>query len=169
MIVRDALLSVIALLTATNASAACTPSQPVAAFLAKHPSWAIRDMSDLGADDRALWDQYHKGKCPGMAFVDLEGSGQISYALELINRPEDKEQLIVLKSVGGKLHETVLEPPFKSGGLVVWRAPPGKSGDMYTGKRVYVAHDSIIWERMEASSQQIYLDHGRFKRLQTSD
>jgi len=104
-----------------------------------------------------------------MARVALDGYGATSYALALLDKRKGLEQFVVLKAGRGGFREIVLQKPFAGIGTVVWRAPPGKSADMYSPGEVRIAHDSIIWERMESASQQFYYANGRFHKLQTSD
>lgn len=163
------ILAALMLCTAAAAASPCDAPPPVADYLKAHPRWSVVDMSDLDRDEKAIWAEAHKGQCPGIAAVKLDESGATSYALELRDRRGDLEQLVVLQALGGRFKEVVLERPFRTGGLVVWRSPPGRSGDMYTRRRVRIVHDSIIWERMESASQQIYFAGGRFHRLQTGD
>ena len=40
---------------------------------------------------------------------------------------------------------------------------------METGRDILIAHDSIIWEKMESASQQFYFVNGKFRKLQTGD
>jgi hypothetical protein len=166
-----AALFAIALLPMTTPAvgALCAPPPPVAAYLAKHPGWAILEISDLVADDQALWHQYHEGKCPGLAEAALDGSGKLSYALALVDRKNGNEQIVALKAEGNAFQPFTLQAPFHDIGSVVYRAPPGRSSDLETGREVRINHDSIVWEKMESASQQFYFSNKKFHKLQTSD
>ena len=159
------------LLAATANVDPCTPPKPVAQYLALHPGWRIETIADLVPDDQKLWAQYHKGRCPGLARVALDTGGKISFALALLGNRGGKasEQLIVLKPAGTDFKTFVLQPPFEGGRSVVWRAAPGKSSDMDTGRALTIPHDSIVFEEMESASQQFYFQRGKFHMLQTSD
>ena len=166
-------VSALVTLMAVGASAApCTPPPPVADYLKTHPQWRLLDIKDLVSDDRMIWHDNHKGLCPGMAKVVLDSSGLPSYALALIRPDKGKtfEQVVVLQAGANAFKTVVLEPPFEGTGIVIWRAPPGKTQDMYgDGRTITVRHDSIIWEKMESASQQFYLVRGKFRKAQTSD
>jgi hypothetical protein len=155
----------------------CTPPKPVDNYLKAHPRWTMLSVSDIGADQRSLllaadersvWSESHKGLCPGLAQVELDGSGKTSYALALIDREKDMEQLVVLMPTGNAYRDTVLEKPFEGIGVVVWSVPPGDTSDS-TGRQLHIAHDSIMWERLESASQQIYFSDGQFHRIQLGD
>ena len=151
--------------------ATCHAPEAVAAYVRAHPAWRLLSTGDLVSDDQALWKRAHKHECPGVAAVVLDGSGRTSYALALVGGAAGKplEQLVVLKNDPEGFREYILQPPRKGAGIVVWRAKRGTSSDMYTGRALYIAYDSIIWEKMESASQQFYFLHGKFHRLQASD
>ena len=166
---RVALAAVLILAVAPAVAAPCTPPALVVAYLQSHRPWAMLDIGDLSSDDRTLWQQYHKGACPGMARVALDGGKENSFALALLDKNKHLAALDVIPAGAGKLREFVLDKPFAGSTVVVWRAPPGPSADILTGRKVRIANDSIIWEKMESAAQQFYFANGRFHMLQTSD
>ncbi|HWA92596.1 MAG TPA: hypothetical protein VG889_21370 [Rhizomicrobium sp.] len=167
---RSVLLSVGALLAGAQASAApCTPPPPVASYLAGHPGWTILDMPDLLTDDRLSWRQSHNGQCPGLTRVVLDGSGRVSFGLALVDRDNGLEQVVALMAQAKGFRAYVLEPPVNAVGAVVYRAPPGSAADEEAHVKVKIAHDSIVWEQMEAASRQFYFAGGEFHAIQTGD
>ncbi len=58
--------------------------EPVKQFLAINPQWKVLDLHNLEDDDQQLWQQYHAGRCPGMAYGNFTGTGDTSYAIALI-------------------------------------------------------------------------------------
>jgi hypothetical protein len=150
-------------------AAPCSRPLPVTNYLKAHPRWTVLDITDLAADDRTLWNENHKGFCPGMARVVLDDSGEPSYALALLDKRMKQEELVVLMAERGKFREVILERPFPGDRLVVWRSPPGEWQDPYGGRRAHIIHDSFTWEEMEAAAQQIYFSGGKFRRIQIGD
>ena len=153
------------------AQAECSGDQNVTAYLEEHPGWKPVAMSDLASDDRALWQRYHRGLCPGIAAVNF-GDGGKSWVLALLSQSRGKmqEELVAVKQMGSKQSEQVLSPAIEADRIsVVWRAEPGKSHDYATGRTVLVPHDSAIYEVMESGALQFYWTHGGFRTLQTAD
>jgi hypothetical protein len=133
-------------------------------YLDAHPGWSIVETSDLPDDDKALWKNYHEGLCPGIAIVDVDGGGRKSYALALKRKVKDVvfEKLVVLKGSAGAFSEHVLVNPTRViSPFVVYRVGPGKYLDHNTGKTIRIAHDSIVYEKMEAISMQFYFSNGK--------
>src|SRR5215469_12528165 len=160
-----------AMATTCSASAApCEkPPPPVADYLTAHPGWVLVTRADLSADHQPMWDKAHKGLCPGVAEVVLDGTKEKSYALALLKHGKDgtQEQLVLLK--GAAARPMVLEAPSPSGSIVVWRAPPGKYPNPETGKDVAIARDSIMYEMYESAAEQFYFVNGKLRKLQAGD
>jgi hypothetical protein len=153
-------------LVGTGALAApCTPPPSVAAYLKTHPGWRILTLADLNNDQQMQWNDAHKAFCPGIAEVMLDAGGQKSWALALLDPNGSQEQLVLLH--GAK--PITLEVPSQSTGVVVWRAAPGKYDDPATGRKITIAHDSIMYELFESAAEQFYLSNGKVRRLQAGD
>ncbi len=176
---RHAILAVLAMIaTATTSHAA--PAQPgcdapppaVRAYLADHHGLSVVTLRDLNADDQKLWLDARHWACPGLAMVDLDGSGKLSFAMALLQRRAGGqfEQLVVLHAVGRGTKAEVLEPWFSAGNpVVVWRAPPGRAPTWDGGRGVTVSHDSIVFEAFESASTSYYWAGGRFRHITTGD
>jgi hypothetical protein len=161
-------LAVLACLTSGDAFASCEAiPKPVKSYLADHPKLHLVTVSDLGPDDQQLWQQYHRGLCPGLASVDLDGSGRNSYALTaLTNTTNGEAQRLILLQHGKAPQIIVKSTAARS---VVWRAKPGMTRDVITGKRTLVPHDSFVFEAMESAARTYYLRSGKIKLIWTSD
>jgi hypothetical protein len=161
--VRGAIAFLVLAADTAAMAAPCTPPPPVAAFLKAHSGWRILTLADLNRDQQMQWNEAHKAFCPGMAEVVVDSSAQKSWALALLDGSQ--EQLVLLHD--GK--PITLEAPSQSTGVVVWRAPPGKFDDPATGRKVTIAHDSIMYELFESATEQFYLSNGKVRRLQAGD
>jgi hypothetical protein len=154
------------------AAAACGRDvSEVRSYLSAHPGWSSVEPADLPGDDRALWAKYHAGLCPGVAVVNLDGHGP-SFALALLHgsRGGLVETLVLLRIRGSRLAVTALRGPVKvTSPFVVWRTGPERAVDEATGKTVRTLHDSIVYEKMEATSTAYYLSDGRIRSLLASD
>jgi len=143
------------------------------AYLNAHPGWRILRVADLYSDDQHLWRQYHKGKCPGLAEVDLDGSGTMFVGLALI-RPDKsaaQERIVVVRAGPKEIETQTLYRDFEvTTHTVIWRAPPGITWQWdEPNKKIRIANDSLIVETMESSAQQFYLKNGKLAYIQTSD
>jgi len=111
------------------------------------------------------WNEAHKAYCPGMAEVTIDGGVEKSWALALLGTNGSQEQLVLLH--GRKT--LTLEQPSQSTGVVVWRAPPGQYDDPATGRKIAIAHDSIMYELFESATEQFYLVNGKVRRIEGGD
>src|SRR4051794_26034341 len=94
-----------------QAKAECgTIPQDVQEYLRSAPGWKPVDTKDLPNDDSSLWEQYHRGLCPGIAVLDLYGQGERTYALALLNNISGQtlEKLVVVRRQSGRLIGEVL-------------------------------------------------------------
>jgi hypothetical protein len=136
--------------------------------------WRVVTLADLPNDDRDLWQREHTGRCPGVAAGRLVSGDRYSYAVALLKEDANGglfQQLVVWLWAGGHLSSTVLvgPTPVVAGPFVVWMAPPGKSVGVDGQPPVMFAHDSFIYEKMEAIATQFYYLNGRFRKLQTAE
>jgi hypothetical protein len=160
-----------------SASAACenVPLE-VQEYLRSAPGWSFVEVKDLVADDRSLWERAHNGHCPGIAIVDLDGKGR-TYALALLRASgrQTFEKLVVVRRQSGRLISGTLVPPTNvknadvAAPFVVWRASPDTYRDLRSGRRIKLAHDGIVYERMEAAATLYHFSNGRFSSILTSE
>lgn len=138
------------------------------AYLNAHPGWNILRLADLDADDQSLWRQYRKGSCPGLAEVDLDGSGNKFVGLALIRKGATGTERIVVVRAGVASH--TLYDNFVGRYSVIWRAAPGITWEWDDRKhKIHIPHDSLVVETIEAGAQQFYLKDGGYHYVQTSD
>ena len=160
------------LLSSTSAVADCSVSGTGGQkFIHIEKKWSIIERSDLPDDDKKLWEEHHAGLCPGIAVVDLDGQGW-SYALALLrkSRSGTVEKLVLFKRTGSHLRQIQIRGAFKVvSPFVVWKAAPGIFFDQGTGVRVRIAHDSIIYEKMESTSTQFYASRSGIRSLLVSN
>lgn len=139
--------------------------------------WSILETTDLIEEDRALWEQFHPGQCPGIAVLNFDGRGENGYALALVQfgNGRDREKLVLFTRKDGQLSKRVLVPPSNilytnvAAPFVVWRAPPGIYHDLKTDRQIKLLHDGVVYERMEATATLFYFMHGQFKSILTSE
>lgn len=163
------LLALLLLSSCGQAVAQCSEKpSAVDTYLRAHPGWLIVAVSDLPDDDKALWNSYHSGLCPGMAAVASDGADRDSYALALLRRSNGKlvEQLVLLN---GSVEQLLVKPGEVVSPFVVYRIGPGNYVDHATGKKVSIAHDSIVYEKMESTSTQFYFVNGKLHSLLASE
>lgn len=133
--------------------------------------WRVVKLTDLPADDRKLWENSHNGQCPGVAAGNFSDD-KLSYAVALLrNQPsgELEEQLIVLLPEGNSFRRTVVvKPTTVVGPFVIWKVPPGKYQGVDKAKAVQIAHDSFIYEKIEAYARQYYYDDGHLRSIVTA-
>jgi hypothetical protein len=171
------LAGVLAGLATTGQAVAAQPGcdnlpPAVRAYLAGHPGQSVVTLADLNADDLKLWLDAKHGACPGLAVVDLDGSGKPAFAMALLQRRAGGlfEQLVVLRPVGGGVKAVVLERPYPAGNpAVVWRARPGRADPWDGGRGVINRHDWIVFEQIESASTSYYWAGGRFRHITTGD
>ncbi len=156
-------------LWASPALAQCEAPAPVADYLKAHPGWSILTAARLTAGNAKQWDESHKGLCPGLAPVVVDGGGKTSYALALLSTDGRRERIVLLKAGAKGFKEVELSPESPSIDIVVYRVPPGRAEDPETGKPIAIAHDSIMCELFEAAAQQFYFAGGKLRVLQQGD
>ncbi len=149
------------------AQAACVVPKPARNFLKGHANWSVVAPEDLGSADRVHWRKAHKGLCPGIAIADL-GGGQKSYALAVTNKGRDgrMERLVLLQAEGKKLLPKTLVPAFQVGDpLVVWRAKPRTVREYGSRRRIAMAHDTIVFEKIGISAKVFHLEDGKIRAV----
>lgn len=134
--------------------------------------WKVVSEKDLSRDDQELWPRYHHNACPGFTTADLDGAGQSYSAIALLRSEKGQliERLIVVSRKADQLVEQeVVGPTSVSTPWVVWRTKSGRVFDYDTGMHIDVPHDSIIYEKMEASAFQYYMLDGRLRSILVSE
>jgi hypothetical protein len=153
---------------ASSALADCVPTSPtVKIYLATLPGWHIVTETDLRTDDQALWRQHHSGACPGLAKADLKGDGGASYGLVL--RSGERIRKVILVSDNRVLREHLVIKHRTGAIPVVHVAEPGPAYEFETRKRHDIAHQSLVFETMEASATQYYWHDGKLKDVLITD
>jgi hypothetical protein len=175
---RAFFISLLTLFAACASAIAACENVPIEVqeYLRSEPDWSFVDVKDLVADDRSLWKRAHDGHCPGIAIVDLDGMGQ-SYALALLRASgrQTIEKLVVVRRQSGRLTGQVLDPPMRvkhedaAAPFVVWRAGPDTYRDLMSGRQVTLAHEGIVYEKMEAMATMYYFSNGGFGSISTSE
>jgi hypothetical protein len=163
------LLAALSICACEQAAAQCDAgNHDVGAYLHAHSELSVVTLSDLPEDDQALWKKAHGDSCPGMVAVDLDGTGRRSFALALLQRVNGKnvEQLVMLT---GAASNVLVEPTDVISPFVVWRANPGRFPNLLTGADVHIPHESIVYEKIEATSTLFYRSHGKIRSLLASD
>ena len=135
--------------------------------------WRVVTLEDLPEDDRDLWGREHAGQCPGAVVGRFTDDSRYSYAVALLQSgPGGKllEQLVAILPAGNRLSRVVLvKPTTVVSPFVVWAVPPGKYAGVDGAPAVSVPHDSIIYEKMEATANQFFYLDGRFRSIQTAE
>lgn len=158
----------LAVVEASGARADCDAIPPkVAAYLAAKPGWKIVHLTDLGADDQALWWRYRGNACPGFARADLQGNGRWSYGLSLSKGRET--QSVILYDDGHTLRERVVWSATDGVAEVVHTVPSGPTYEFGSRRRTDIPHASLAFEVLEASATQYYWRHGRLTDITISD
>lgn len=174
---RTTLIALMLLITnCTSAFAQCrTLPEVVQQYLRSEPGWSVVDSSDLVPADNVLWERYHAGLCPGMAVVDLDGAGQPSYGLALLNRESGQEKLVILRHQPSGFSADLVVPPTSVSSAniisprVVWRVGAGNFRDRENGQITRVSHDAVVYEKLEATATAYYLEDGRYRSILTSN
>ena len=154
--------------------AACVSSIPDKAceVISNFNGWKIGKLTDLPADDQRLWTNSHDGQCPGVAAGHFS-EDKLSYAVALLRNQRSgglQEQLVVLVPEGNSFRsQVVVKPTTVVSPFVIWKVPPGKYKGVDQDNTVQIAHDSFIYEKMEAYATQYYYDEGRLRSIVTAN
>ncbi|HUO90252.1 MAG TPA: hypothetical protein VMU08_13840 [Rhizomicrobium sp.] len=161
---RVAVVAVACLAGMSVASAQCEkPPKPVADYLKAHPGWRILTVGDLSKDQQMEWNESHKAFCPGLAEAVLDATGEKSYALALVDKPARQEEALILHGAT----PVMIYPASPSVGIVTYRMPPGQYDE--GGRKIAIAHDSVMYEFFESAAQQFYFVNGKLRKLQAGD
>jgi hypothetical protein len=145
-----------------------TRPKPVRDYMKTRASWVVVTEGHLSDADRAMWKREHKTACPGIAVVDLEGNGQKSYALAVLNRVKDVryERLVLLQASGKKLLPKTLVAAFPQGDpIVVWRSRAKAVRAFGSRQRIALPAESIRFEKLGMSSKVFYLENGKIETV----
>jgi hypothetical protein len=166
--ITTALLTAMLVCCAGVASAQCAPKKgPVHDYLKAHANYHLVDLTDLGDSDRLAWRRLHHGLCPGLATIAL-GGGEKSYALAVTTKGRNGrlERLVLLQADGARLIPKTLVPAFAVGDpLVVWRAKPRTVREFGSRRRIALAHDSIMFEKLGLSAKVFHLADGKIQTV----
>ena len=168
-----ALLTALLVCWSGAAAAQCAPKKgPVHTYLHAHPNYHPVDLSDLGDSDRLAWRKLHRGLCPGLATVELGNRGEKSYAMAVMTKGRNGslERLILLHADGARLIPKTLVPAFPVGDpLVVWRAKPRTVREFGSRRRIALAHDSIMFEKLGLSAKVFHVADGKIQTVLVAD
>ena len=152
------------------------PPAATAVLDEKYPDWRIKNVSDLVADDQALWAKAHPKDCPGIAIGHFEESDRVAYAVLVVPKAKTRHgyKIIVLKeSPSGEGYAAKLldqaNGEYSDSGLVISKATPGKYSDFYGTAEVHVKIDAIFVEWIEKASVLYYCANGKYRKIQASD
>ena len=144
----------------------------VAAAVAREPGWSPVRLNDLVADDLALWKADRPDACPGFASARLGVGTGPAFAIALLRTSSRgaEEKVLLLIPEGDRVQERLLARPHTiTHPEVVWRTGPGQTRAWDGGPTIDVAHDSIIWEAIEARAQQFFFVGGQLRSVVTSN
>lgn len=157
----------------SNVSAGCsTLPKSVSTYVTANAGWSVVSLADLPRDDQDLWHQYHKDLCPGVAELKLYGPADKSIAIALIKKSNGQilEKLVLLSGIKSpSVPEEIVPATSVTTPFVVWKTRPGIYKDQDTSTNVHIANESIIYEKMESTSTQFYVEDGKLKSLLASE
>ena len=132
----------------------------------------IVSLTFLDSYHKKLFLKDHKGKCPGIAKVDLYGNGRQVYAIVLTSRSETdrKSKLVIAERVEGEQWKiTVLQDNTTGPTPVVVGAPAGEYEHVY-GERVLKSKHEVIAYIGYESWAVVYAWNGKeIEKIQISD
>lgn len=110
------------------------------------PGGRIVNVSDLGEDDKKLFQKDHGDACPGLLKVDFYGKGEPTLAIVLTvgSGTTQKALLIVAREIRQKWETTLLEKA-ESSVPVVWSQGPGEYEDVYGEKKIRATRPVIVF------------------------
>ena len=112
----------------------------------KYPGRTIVSPSDLGEDDKALFQKGHGGSCPGLVKVDFYGDGKPTLALALTTNSvaKGKTELVLAHQVGAEW-KTITLATTDGPVPVVWSQKPGEYRDVYGEKKIRATSPVIVF------------------------
>lgn len=112
----------------------------------KYPGRIVVSPSDLGEDDKALFQKDHPGSCPGSVKVDFYGDGKPTLALALTTKSvaKGKIELVLAHQIGADWKTITLETT-DGPTSVVWSKKPGEYTDVYGEKKIRATRPVIVF------------------------
>lgn len=142
----------------------------------KYPDWRIKSLSDLIADDQALWAKAHARDCPGIAIGHFEESDRLAYAVLVVPKAKLRHgyKIIILKESASENDYAArildqADGEYSGSSLVISRIPRGKYSDFAGTAQVQVKLDAILVEWIEKASVLYYWANGKYRKIQVSD
>ena len=122
------------------------PDELRAQMAKRYPEARVVSLSDLGAEDRALFAKEHGDACPGLTTLDFYGDGEPALAVDLVTGKEQagKALLVVAHQVDGHWNIRQIGSA-KSSTPVVWNDKPGEYRDVYGTKKLQATRPVIVW------------------------
>jgi hypothetical protein len=140
-----------------------------------YKGWRILEYSDLSSEDQKIWNQAHKGVCPGVIEGHFDGSKDSSYAVTIIQEIANRKnvKLLLAKKANANYKFEVLYDPVGvtiSHYPVIYKGASGVYRDFYDDSVFAEAqNDVIIYEHLEASAIAFVYMSGEFRRVLISD
>jgi hypothetical protein len=133
-------------LAASDDTACVLPDDLQREVANRYPEAHVVFLSDLGADDRALFVKDHGNVCPGLSTVDFYGDGKPTIAIDLVSHAgrEKKASLVVAHEVDHSWTLTRIDTADLST-PVVWNDKPGNYVDVYGNKKIRATRPVIVW------------------------
>ena len=156
----------------------CVPALPEAAMQVvglRYAGWKILALSDLSNDDRELWNQSHRGQCPGVTSGRFTSPNKTDFAVLLINKGASQRQTrlaIVTSNTAASRYEatTVYSNDKVTNYPVIHTSKPGKYHDFYNPQKlIQIDSDVLVYEHLESRTLAFYYKGGKFVRLGISD
>lgn len=136
----------------------------------RYPGRVLVGLSDLGDDDKALFQKEHGKRCPGLVIVDFYGDGKATLALALTTKsePKGKTELVLAHQVGTIWQTTTLETT-DGAAPVVWSEKPGEYADVYGEKKIRATRPVIVFCKYESWAILYAWANGRVAKIWLSD
>jgi hypothetical protein len=151
---------------------AALPKPVVNLMTTRFPGWRPKQLSDLDADARRVWENRHGPECPGIAVGHFESLDQVSYAVLLVPQsdPVGGFKLVeVDKSRGTNVYGWNLIDQLDSrvySGTVISKAPPGNYSQVDNPAiSATIRLDGVYFGLIDKGSVLYYWSDGRFQKL----
>lgn len=159
--------------TAKAADPCAALPKPVTRLITlKFPGWRPKQLSDLDADARLVWENRHGPECPGIAVGHFETPDQDSYAVLLVPQsdPVGGFKLVGFdKSRGTNAYGWELIDQLDAriySGAVISKAPPGNYSQADNPAISATTRlDGVYFGLIDKGSVLYYWSDGRFQKL----
>lgn len=141
----------------------------------KFPSWRIRTVNDLPADEQEAWRKIRgESACPGIAVGHFEAEDRDTYAVVLVPKSNNKPiyRLIVINKGRTSFAMKVLEAPNREVPVPeIYKLPPGDYDYLESDetKRIHLTRDSFQVEIFERAAWLYYWKNGKYHSLAVTE